>query len=832
MVDLYSMKRVLQILITIIILSNWNSNIYAQCSISDYNVTYSECYASNTVDIIIDFESDSPSQAGYIATVNGGSLGVFQFDDLPFVASNFEGNCVSDYDVAVFDLADQECSASENLGIICCDIACDVIVLDAQFNCINSDSISINTKVQLVGSTSDSLFVYVNGGLLNTFDIDAINNDGIVIPTIGQLQTLTICEQENICCTTIEIIDPCICNISQVSASILDCNDDSTEYYLRVDLEITDFVSDSFTLGIPGNNLGNHAYDDLPISVGPISFDDNGEEIFVLDLANSLCFDFVELVEVDDCESVSCALSNLEILPLECNHEGMSMLEVSFNTVKESEGFEILINGILIGNYNYGLSRYIVGPVDADCATSYEITIVDLEESSCQVSKLISPICCDCSIENLQVTQFCNGGSLDSLTINFNTNGVLSDSFLLTANSESNAYAYNQLPIKISTLSDTIDLSVDDINFPQCNNFTTIISECISPCMLFDLDINIENCIAPNLADFVISFNHEGLLNDTIIVGMSDAEIGRIVVNENNSYTLIDIEFECNPEGSDFTISAANDSNCSANYVFTECCLPCNISEVVTDITCLDNFMTEINLDLEYDGDSTDILEFMVDGILIDSASYFTLPQVYSLPNLTDGEHFIEIIFPLCIYSETIDVDCTDECIVENLTVDTLGCTEGMFSVEIDFDHSEANDSFLILVNEANEGVFRLDDLPINIGPYSGDGTTEYEFTVSVFTLESCIEINNIGVIECTDVNVIDPVFSSVNWWSTVDGISLSGLENIKALRVYDVTGRKLYSQVVNHETVDIKLDTQINSIYLIQLISTEGKIRVIKAFR
>ncbi len=92
------------------------------------------------------------------------------------------------------------------------------------------------------------------------------------------------------------------------------------------------------------------------------------------------------------------------------------------------------------------------------------------------------------------------------------------------------------------------------------------------------------------------------------------------------------------------------------------------------------------------------------------------------------------------------------QCSISGLTVTASECNNnGKFFVEINFNHTGTSPKFKIIGNSTNYGTFEYANLPITLGPLTGDCTTNYEFLVRDNEFESCSSFKSIGTKCCTN---------------------------------------------------------------------------------
>jgi len=370
----------------------------------------------------------------------------------------------------------------------------------------------------------------------------------------------------------------------------------------------------------------------------------------------------------------------------------------------------------------------------------------------------VAPVFCDCDISNIDIIQFCNEDVLTSVLLDFDASGSISDSFDIVSSVSTDRHAYTDLPINIFGLPTAdISLEVFDANNGSCSLLIMQPLECVLECEISNFEVELLSCEGLGFANLTFNFDFDDLTTDTIVLSYNGNALGNYIVQDTGNYVIPFLEVDCELDFNSFSIAPINDPDCIAEFAMPniDCCTPCMIDSTETIVTCLDNFSIAVLLDFDYDGEPTDAFDLVIDNALFGTFNYDQIPISISLDAVEQGEIPFTVEFEDCILNDIIAYDCTEECIVENIQLDTLTCDNGMFTAAINFDHSESNDSFLLLVNDISDNTYALDDLPIEIGPLEGDGVTEYTFIISVVGIESCIGTFELGTLDCGPNSIV-----------------------------------------------------------------------------
>ena len=827
--ETYMIYKTLYRTLSIIILLGLQHIAISQCSLENLSVTIIDCVNDNNAGLVINFQSDTPSTIGYqIATQLG--FVVVQYNQLPYTLV-VSGNCITDYNLTVKDLSIADCEKTQNVGVICCDVMCNIETEITGLECIDNESILTAVDFNITGTNADSVDIFTNDNYVSTIAVS--NGSPFLLPKLGPVQDLVICTQGTECCDTLDIFSPCYCNIFDVHAAVTDCDSIMEAYFLRIDFETTSPSSDSFSIGRTNNLLGTFAYEDVPVRVGPISFDENDNDIFIVDQVDILCFGFIPHNTLDSCEAITCELTDLDVLStIGCDNSGDVSFSIEFQTTLESEGFQILINENTFGPFQYGQQPYEIGPLALDSVSLSHVEIIDLEDNSCTIDTTVLPISCDCIYDNLTITQFCNEEILVAVLIDFNQSGAVNDSFDITSVINTQRFAYSELPITLNGLpNEDISLKITDAINSTCTLTVTADLECILECSITNFEVEFLSCEELGVADLSFTFDYNDFTMDTVTLSYNENILGNYIVVDSGEYTIPLLEIDCELDFNSFSLAPINDLDCAAEFPMPniDCCTPCNLSNIQITNMCFDDMSVNLSVNFDYDGDSTDVFELYLFEELMGTYNYTQLPVDTSFTTLSPGEYPYYIDFTICQNEGTFSFDCDDECIVENITMDSIFCIDGEFFANIDFDHSEANDSFMVIVNEIIDGTYALNDLPLQLGPYEGDNTTGYIFTVNVLDEENCGDFYNLGIVNCAPNTIDEIIIDNISWTLQNNGVNVEGISYFEKMSLVDLNGRVIQQENIYSDQLLIEKGVHSTGLYFVRLQNQKGNVHTIK---
>jgi hypothetical protein len=182
------------------------------------------------------------------------------------------------------------------------------------------------------------------------------------------------------------------CLITNVSAVSQDCIDDGT-FFVEVDFDFLNTDSTGFDLSLNGAVVDSFTYDQLPVMVGPYVGDGiSAYEFTVRDLGLEQCQSATTIDSIF-CP-VICSMSDLNLVVSECDSFQFNV-EVFFNVNNGgANGFSIMGNDSLYGNYAYSDLPIQLGPFDGDTSTVYDFQIQDLDDNTCFIREVLGTVDC------------------------------------------------------------------------------------------------------------------------------------------------------------------------------------------------------------------------------------------------------------------------------------------------------------------------------------------------------------------------------------------------------------------------------------------------------
>lgn len=652
-----------------------------QCLISEVQVSYTDCNDSDTFYATLTFEHHNTSPSFKIIG-NGKNYGDFHYTDLPIKIGPLKADCKTIYEFVAIDLENNDCKAFNDGGSKCCEKDCHIKITDLEVG--NCEKGQYNATFNLTSfSGKNGIDIYHNGKFIKTENKPElrIHVKGLSSSKSDNYNHLVVCAHgDTTCCDTIAIANPCICNIYNIRSQIIDCNEDDSTFSIRINFDHL-MTSDSFKLGGNSNNYGHFAYSDLPITINGLKFSDSIDyEFVVFDDAQILCFNFIELGHIVDCNH-PCSIESVHAITSQCDTTGQVYAYITFEEENTSvDGFTISGNGHKYGDFQYGQNSYKVGPLNADCHTIYEFEIKDKSIHGCSnFTELKEPLCCDslCNIKDLKINEVCKEGELEYITIDFVHKNSLLDKFKLRINgTELGLYNYQDLPLKLSTniiKTKVLNIRIADFENESCRLESKYEVKCkLNPCNFDDFIVTPLECNDENEFNVYLKFKAHATGEHGFVIKVNNHIYDTLQYKE-EGYHLGPFNGDCKTYYN-FVIYDVDDPTCIADYKFKDpiCCEDeaCKLSSPRVRISdCIHNTYSLL-LNFNHSGTSKQFY-YKVNGSTPLLSDYADLPLTIGQIN---ADNLVSIVIrdkenEACFLEVTLPaIDCFSSVVDQNLS--------------------------------------------------------------------------------------------------------------------------------------------------------------------
>jgi len=591
----------------------------------------------------------------------------------------------------------------------------------------------------------------------------------------GNIQSLLVGGQgdfrvDNLCINPTEI-----CEIENLTLEALPCNPNN-EFSVELDFDFSGSTSDTFRLLI-GNNLeGYYAYDDLPITIGPIQGPTDTIAFEVVDYNDDNCSAETVLLPVD-CDN--CPLEAIEVLQQpECLNVGVPFYFTVLEVIGAQAG-----DTLQIASEVSGLTEVVIYN-GQELALEFPATSAGYDELQiCLLNTSASAFCCvdiqfdvgcpTCEITDLVLEPFCDGDSLFYFDIDFETAGIFSDTFVLDLENGFHAeFAYDDLPVTLGPIvstgenlfvwlfDDTGECGINTyFQTPDCED-GCVLGEVSSPVVAagcnndgtYNIPLNIENAQIGDLF-----FVQSQLTNyaDTISYGMLGAPVLQL-----SNWPVPGEQFD------ELLICLWDQPNCCVEYtVSVPCNEPCGLVADVQLLSCEPNGLMTFEVTTTTTGtNNAPYIGVVIAGQFYGLYGAGSTVEVGQIVNdgsfdILDVEVQLWEDFTGASCSVTVPVDvsnCASDCEIPGFEVSVGGCSGfGAYQAILEFDiDSLANQTVDIYTNgELTISDYIPASIVLDVLPYN-PGTSPDVITVCYSQDPDCCESIAITPPNCNCSNI------------------------------------------------------------------------------
>mgnify|MGYP005666351783 CR=1 FL=1 len=465
------------------------------------------------------------------------------------------------------------------------------------------------------------------------------------------------------------------------------------------------------------------------------------------------------------CINPVCELGEMILVANDCTDDDTFLVTVDFSyqhTVADS--FALLINEQLYDRFAYVDLPIEIGPFSSP-SEAMEFRAIDVEWDGCFTSGHLAPVNCNCPIFSFELLQtpHCENGAY-FFPFHLGVEGDHGEGFTIT-NSEgiSIEFPYSNTGFYEGGFDGVYDvdhLTICDNAFPNCCIEVELHPNCGSECEFTNLSWGPTDC--DNAGNFYINvdfdFNQFGVgfllyVNDEVYqdfnLGDLPLQIGPFDGDGEISYTVgilqTDPIMDCYIQETFGPVDCDMGSECGISGV------------IVEPYDCNDG---QFMVDLAFDSQNTSPLGYyvFVSGQIFGPFTY-NEPYITIGPFAGDGETFynftiLDIADPACFgFYELGIYNCDQECGIYDLVVDAQECNpDGTYGIVIDFEYQNPGNEFFDVIDANGEiiGYYSLEELPVTIGHFAGNGGSVDFLQVCINDQSNCCATTSFAAPDCT----------------------------------------------------------------------------------
>lgn len=374
-----------------------------------------------------------------------------------------------------------------------------------------------------------------------------------------------------------------------------------------------------------------------------------------------------------------------------------------------------------------------------------------------------------CELSNLHIRPLpCNAVSPTTffVEVDFDYQGV-SDSFAVFSDGgEEGHYAYSSLPVTLGPIPlnnlGVYAFFVKDLGIGGCSLSDTLQLAPCTGCAFQGLAINYlgQTDSGQTLIELDLS-----LAGPTPTNFFSVYFNGALYQQYGWSEAPVQIAVPCIPNNTDpvpqITVCEGEDHCCvTLPLLYAQACPPeCEISNMSVQASpCNPNGVFNVKLDFDYQNVS-DTFELWINGNATgQSYAYSELPLILSpfvAPTPALEFKVVDSGNPGCMASVVLPTyNCSPCPTIDSVAYHLSACNDnGGFFLVIDHIISTApalSNIFFVNINGQSFGAYSYSDLPIELGPLAGNGSTVYNVTIFTQNTTNCAYTFNVGPVDCS----------------------------------------------------------------------------------
>ena len=855
------------------------------CEIFDVSLDPGDCHPNDgTYDLHLNFAVQNPGNAFFEVWGNGTYLGSFPLSGLPMVIPNFPSNGAASDIIKICIKGHPDCcKIIEFQGPDCSAGPCEIFDVSVDpGDCIpgsNTYNLHLNFAVQNPGS---ALFeVWGNGTYLGVFPLAGLP---MIIPNFpsngNAIDVIKICIVNHPdCCKTLDFQGPDCnvpCEIFDLTVVTGDCHPADSTYNVTVDFQVQNPGSNTFSLWANGQLFGNYNLNQLPLFIPNFPWDGNGpNDIIKVCITNSngslSCCRTIEYPAPNCFPNGNCDVFDLQVDVGGCTSNSTYEIVVKFQVANPpSNNFSLWANGQFFGIFNLNQLPLTIQnfPWDGGAFDNLKVCFTNApsgQGACCEEIEFHVPDCLlgTCEIYDLTVTP----GDCDTnantypLTFDFEVDNPGNDFFEVWVN---NVYYGLHL---LSALPFTIP------NVPSNGNANDIIKVCINDhpdccktidfsgpdcggngnCKIFDVVLDPGDC-NPTTGTYPLHLNFQVVNpgNDFFEVWGNGVYLGLFPLN---GLPMVIPNFPANGPAIDVIKICINDHpDCCKIIDFQgpNCGLVgnCEIFDLQLETgDCTSDSTYQLSIKFQVLNPPSDLFQVWANGQVLGVFNLNQIPLlIQNFPWNGGNFDHIKICMmpntpgsvPCCIEKEFLVPDCLgdDECKIYDLHVLRTPCLCGQFFAVLTFEHNNGGaGGFDIFGNGNNYGNFPYNTpQPIILGPFNGDGTTNYEFEVVDHNEpDHCFDQFNLGKVECMSP-LNDPTGGSAlltlspnptdNWLNVTALLENGAALGQSNVEVYAADGRLVQTNTVaNGANFQVNVSNLPGGVYRLVLKSDSGRL-------
>ncbi len=734
-----------------------DNNSIDQCRADNLVINTSTCNG-DAFDLIINLPIGETN--GYEYIINNSIIGTLNSE-----ITTIELPSTEDYEVVsieIFDLDDASCLNTYEVVAPDCSVQCQLSNAMSVTGICEDDMISYSATIDFVASDprSGSFDLLIDASYYGNYMYEdlPLTLNGLPDNFSGS-STFTICDNNNdFCCTDVEVLSPCTCNYLNFDLQIVEYNETQDSFYVHFDLEAINEGNLGMLVGGSMIFHGLYQLEDFPIILGPFSDNQADYEVLVSDVAISGCLGFDSIFTITYEDFMPCSIEGVIVTADECNDQGLFNANLSFDIINPiTDSISIYVNGERYQKVRINNSgNYIITGLEGDCSTIYNFEVRNDNFQYCSAQYAFEdPLCCDVDLCNFENVSFalanCNESDQIDVELFFTNENPAGTGVDISVNDEfysSFDYSDNNIVIEhlLADCHSDYTITISDNQNPECKYELQLPRLCCAEdCGISDFNVNTfcREGTDEHVIDFVHGFNSV----DEFEIYILNLNLGTYTYQE----LPLTLNFEL-PLDMDIQFEILDlRSNCSTSYdMVIDCVNDCEIKSIELEAqACKEDDTFDLTISYLAENLSSDSVSLYLNGVFQDiflndgndillTSLQGDCETIYSvsLVDISDTNCFAiaELSSAIC---------CGEECMLSDLSISEIECQDELtYGFTVDLMHNQLlSDSFSLYLNNILISEFGYHQLPIQLSNLNA--STE-SYVLDICDLESttcCISI-------------------------------------------------------------------------------------------
>lgn len=759
--------------------------VSCECSITELAAVVTGCINEDQFGVQVEFDYENLPSPLVEIWVDDEYIGFFPAANQPISLQLTEGMQTSVIRVCANDLTG--CCSEVEIERINCEIpVCTILELHATTGICTSDSTYILTVTfDTLNFPGTEVIVSANGETIGQFEVPANQLVFESFPVLGSVTELHVCAADDPECCGVFVFETPDCSSfgdCVIYDLIVDtglCNSDST-FSIDIVFDTLFFPGNTFVAYANGEVLDT--FDLAPIvHIADFPYTGFFSAITVCALEDAECCATVEF-EAPDCSTfLPCGIFNLVVEAGECTSSTSHILVLDFDYQELTSNFVMVrVNNapILVTGINEG--HIVLENFPVTESGEVVVSVCDVNNTTCCDSyTVVFPDCStfgQCIISNLTAeTGGCTSDTTFQMHLDFDYQFLPeTDSVIVTANGETvgvfavsaNGLTITQFPL---TAVPEIVVTVCALYAADtcCAEVTLIAPDCSEPeCFITNLVAGAGSCTSDSTYLAEIVFDAFNLEVDSVLVYANEVLVGQFP-SQPGDLRIEDFPVQPGEEIAVIICAFGDNACCDTTYITQPFCgVPCAIFEIESNVLgCNSDTAFAVLFNFAFEGNTSDSFTITTGDVLFGVFGPGDLPAVINtFPSNSTGAYLVEICNldnpECCALHDFAGPICgLEPCDIFNLVYEQTLCDSAdqfYFILNFEFTNPGVN-GFTVVGNGNNYGTFSYEELPVQLGPFTDDGTI-VEFLVADVDNPGCNAVIVPGAADCpVGVSPVNP---------------------------------------------------------------------------